>query len=114
MPIAHYLYGDALGRAEQWDASADRFTTAIEKAQNKQHALALNGRGVAHAAKAAALAASGDSDAARKHYGIARVDFTDAFTLTGQRLADAQANIGTLAIQQKDGTREHFEPTTKH
>ncbi len=84
--IAYYFKGDALARLEQRDVALTVFNKALEIHPN--HTLILNARGVTYAAKGRGKEAISD--------------FTKA-TMVNNSLADAYANLGTLAIQQKEG-----------
>ncbi len=86
--VAHYFYGDALSRSGQIEDGIHEFEKGL--ATNPKDALLLNARGVAHAALGETVPAARDFDAARR---------------SQPGLADVQANIGSLGIQRKRGSK---------
>jgi len=89
-PIAHYLHGDALARAGQWEEAIAKLSDAINKAAGKRHALALNARAVAHAHRKALNLSIADLDAAQE----AAPQFADAF-----------ASLANVYVQKRDGAK---------
>ena len=86
--IAHYFYGDALARLENWDATLQQFSDALKIKQG--HSLVLNAEAVVHAAK--------------KEWDKSISDLEQAIK-ENSSLADAYANLGFLAILQSEGAK---------
>jgi tetratricopeptide (TPR) repeat protein len=86
--VAHYFYGDALSRSGQIEDGIHEFDKGL--AASPKDAVLLNARGVAHAALGDTVAAARDFDAARR---------------SQPSLADVYANLGSLGIQRKRGSK---------
>ena len=87
-PTANYFRGDALARLHEWDRAAAAFGKSVGLKQ--RNALALNGRGVVNAQR-------GDLSKAVDDFLLA--------TMVDPELADAFANLGAVAIHQKEGAK---------
>lgn len=94
-PIALYLRGDALARAEDLDGAIDFYGRAL--AAKPRFQLALIGRGTAFAAK--------------EQWDGARKDFEEAQMEDQPRLAEAYASMGALQILKRapEGARQSYE-----
>lgn len=97
-PIAHYFKGDALARLGKWKDAITCFTSAVDHAPNKHHALALNARG-----------------AAKAQVGDYEVAFDDLLKASQQAtdFSDAHANLGALSIAQREGATSALKDFTK-
>jgi tetratricopeptide (TPR) repeat protein len=86
--VAHYFSGDASARLQKWESAPEAFEKA--RGVNPRHALTWNATGVY-------LAAMGQTDKALTAF-MSAAESNPGF-------ADAYANMGALAIQEKDGAR---------
>jgi len=83
-----YFKGDAYARMRQWDEAVKCFDKSLNL--HKQHAMALNARGVVHALN--------------REWDKAVTDLDDA-TKSDPRFADAYSSLGAMWIRKNDGAK---------
>lgn len=89
---SYYLRGDALARGGKWQEALEAFNRSLKI--DAKSPLALNARGIVHAAL--------------QQWDAAIDDFTSSSAVNAN-LADSAANLGTLFIHKGDGAEGAFE-----